>query len=159
MLVLVDSNILVFGANPNSPSYQASENATKWLLANGDWLYVTPQNLIEFWAVATRPANARGLGMTTAQAQAELTKIKRLFRFLPDVAAIYTEWERLAAQHTVAGKNAHDARLAAAMKVHGLTHLLTFNGGDFKRFAGITVIDPASIVSPMPTQSPTSTTT
>ena len=108
--------------------------------------------------MATHPKNARGLGLTTTQAQAELTKIKSIFRFLPDVAAIYTEWEWLVAQHAVAGKNAHDARLAAAMSVHGLTHLLTFNGGDFKCFTGITVIDPAgeTPTASLPAQPPTS---
>ncbi|MGH9801884.1 MAG: type II toxin-antitoxin system VapC family toxin [Blastocatellia bacterium] len=149
MLVLVDSNILVYNADPASLFYQDSENAMKWLLAGGDRLYVTPQNLIEFWAVVTRPATARGLGMTTSQAQLELAKIKNLFRFLPDVPAIFTEWERLVTQHAVSGKNVHDTRLAAAMNVHGLTHLLTFNGSDFKRFAGITVIDPASVTPPV----------
>ncbi|HMV47173.1 MAG TPA: hypothetical protein PLD20_25900 [Blastocatellia bacterium] len=87
--------------------------------------------------------------MTTAQAQTELMKIKSLFRFLPDVAAIYTEWEKLVAQHSVSGKNRHDARLAAAMKVHGLTHLLTFNSNDFKRFSAVLVIYPAT-VTPFP---------
>lgn len=153
MLILVDSNILVFLASLSSPSHQTSVTATNQLRQSGDLLCVTAQNLIEFWAVATRPLNARGLGFTPAQAQAELAKIKSLFRFLPDVAAIYTEWERLVVQHGVSGKNAHDARLAAAMKIHGLTHLLTFNGGDFKRFAGITVIDPVS-VTPAPSQPP-----
>ena len=34
----------------------------------------------------------------------------------------------------------HDTRLVAAMKVHGLSHILTFNVKDFKRFVDITVI-------------------
>jgi hypothetical protein len=38
--------------------------------------------------------------------------------------------------------NAHDARLVAAMIVHGVTHLLTFNGADFARYSGIRITDP-----------------
>ncbi len=30
--------------------------------------------------------------------------------------------------------NVHDARLTAAMLVHGLTHILTFNISDFARY-------------------------
>jgi hypothetical protein len=43
------------------------------------------------------------------------------------------------------GKQAHDTRLVAAMTVHQITHLLTFNTDDFKRFTEITAIDPRSI--------------
>lgn len=37
-----------------------------------------------------------------------------------------------------------------AMRVHGLTHLLTFNGTDFTRYPGITVLDPSAVVPPTP---------
>ncbi|MEK7832647.1 MAG: hypothetical protein AAB401_16260 [Acidobacteriota bacterium] len=43
------------------------------------------------------------------------------------------------------GKPAHDARIVAAMKVHGIAHLLTFNVGDFKRFPNITVVSPDEV--------------
>jgi predicted nucleic acid-binding protein len=45
----------------------------------------------------------------------------------------------------VAGKQAHDAHLVAAMLVHGVTHLLTFNTNDFKRFSEVMVVNPQNI--------------
>ena len=33
------------------------------------------------------------------------------------------------------------------MKTHGMTHLLTFNGKDFARFPGVTVLDPALVAA------------
>jgi predicted nucleic acid-binding protein len=45
----------------------------------------------------------------------------------------------------VLGKQTHDAHLAAMMQAHSVTFSLTFNGGDFKRFPGITIIDPALV--------------
>jgi hypothetical protein len=48
----------------------------------------------------------------------------------------------------VVGKNGHDARLVAAMMVHGLTHLLTFNVQDFRRYPGITAVTPADVLTP-----------
>jgi predicted nucleic acid-binding protein len=80
------------------------------------------------------------------QAEAELSSIKKLFRFLNDTPAVYTEWEKLVLQHAISGKNAHDARVVAAMRVHGIPRLLTFNADDFKRFLGITVLTPADIL-------------
>ena len=36
-------------------------------------------------------------------------------------------------------------RIVAAMRIHGITDLLTFNGDDFKRFSEINVIHPSEI--------------
>jgi len=115
------------------------------LATRRDELYVVAQNLIEFWAVATRPLINNGLGLTVAQAEQELTKLKTLFTILPDAADILPKWEQLIVKHQVLGKQAHDARLVAAMEVHNLTHLLTFNDRDFKRFTEITVVNPQDI--------------
>jgi predicted nucleic acid-binding protein len=115
------------------------------LRSRRDELLVIAQNLIEFWAVATRPIGDNGLGMAVAQAALELTKLKTLFGILPDTADILLEWEQLVVKHQVLGKQAHDARLVAAMLVHDVTHLLTFNTNDFKRYNAITVVDPASV--------------
>lgn len=64
---------------------------------------------------------------------------------LPDREAIYREWRRLVVAHAVSGVQVHDARLAAAMLVHGITHLLTLNSADFVRFPGITAVRPSEI--------------
>ena len=40
----------------------------------------------------------------------------------------------LLARVPVAGKQVHDANLAATMRAHGITRLLTFNDADFRRF-------------------------
>ena len=68
------------------------------LLTRGDELFVIAQNLIEFWAVATRPIASNGLGLTIAQATLELT-LKDLFVVLPDTADILPEWEQLIVEH------------------------------------------------------------
>jgi predicted nucleic acid-binding protein len=43
------------------------------------------------------------------------------------------------------GKRVHDARLVAVMLVHGVTHLLTFNPGDFNNIGEIEVIHPQAM--------------
>ncbi|OCQ98267.1 hypothetical protein BCD64_13250 [Nostoc sp. MBR 210] len=39
----------------------------------------------------------------------------------------------------------HDTRLVAAILLHGLTHILTFNVSDFSRYSEITAIHPTAI--------------
>ncbi|CAN5531482.1 hypothetical protein BH10ACI3_BH10ACI3_27550 [soil metagenome] len=145
MEVAVDSNILVFLADPRSLFHDDSAAATSRLSKGGDSLVVFPQNLIEFWAVATRPVLSNGLGFTAAQVVAEIAQIRSIFRLIPETSQIYPEWQRLVTAHNVAGKNVHDTRIAAQMLVHGIESILTFNTKDFKRFANITALDPSDI--------------
>lgn len=148
MTTLVDTNIVSRLAQPPHPQHRITLDALDALKLGGAAMCVVPQVLYEFWTVCTRPTVDNGLGLTTAQARAEQTKVFSLFTLLPDNPAVFTEWQRLVVQHDVKGKNSHDARLVAAMAAHGVTRILTFNLADFARYPGITVLDPASFVSP-----------
>jgi len=66
-------------------------------------------------------------------------------RFLPKSDATYREWRRLILLYKVSGAQVHDARLAASMLVHGVQSILTFNTGDFARYAGIVAMHPKTI--------------
>ena len=145
MNVLLDTNILGRILQTGHPQHRPAQDAVDALEARGDTPRLVPQVVYELWAVAPRPAAVNGLGLPVAQAATELARMLRLFPLLDDSPAIFPEWQRLVAAHAVLGKNGHDARLVAAMLVHGVTHLLTFNTADFARFPGITALDPASI--------------
>jgi predicted nucleic acid-binding protein len=84
------------------------------------------------------------LGLTIEETEYEVRKFKRLFTFYDDEPNLFAEWENLVTKHQVLGKNVHDARLVAAMIHHQITHLLTFNAKDFKRFSEIILVDPRS---------------
>lgn len=113
-------------------------------VAAGRQLVIVPQVVYEFWVVATRARAQNGLGFSPDRAAADIAGLKRGIQMLRDERAVYTEWEQLVRRHEVCGKQAHDARLVAAMQRHGITHLLTFNASDFGRYPGITVIEPAA---------------
>jgi predicted nucleic acid-binding protein len=49
-------------------------------------------------------------------------------------------------RYQVTGKPAHDARLVAAMHVHGLKAILTFDRSGFSRYAGVEVVDPRDVL-------------
>ena len=112
------------------------------------------QSIYEFWAVATRPISANGLGLTVTECREEVTRIKHLFRFLPDQPTLFSEWERLVLEHACYGRVSFDARLVAAMRTHGIARILTFNGSDFVRFPDLVVLDPANLDTSATTLSP-----
>ena len=95
--------------------YRETARAVDILLAHEDELFVVAQNLIEFWAVATRPIANNGLGLSLDRATQELTKLKASFPVLPDTADILPEWEQLVVKHQVLGKQVYDARLVAVI--------------------------------------------
>ena len=146
MKYLVDTNILLRLVQKNSPIHLDTQRAILKLKKQGEFLCIIPQNIVEFWAVATRPLDKNGLGLSITQAEEESEKLKKIFILELDTPQIFTEWESLVIKYQVMGKQVHDARLAAAMVAHNITHLLTFNVDDFKRFSDIVVVDPRSIV-------------
>lgn len=146
MAILVDTNILLRSIQPHHPHYALVEKAFALLRGGKETLFVTIQNLVEFWAVATHPRGSEnGLGMTTEEAARELVAIKDLFPILPEPASILEVWEHLVTTFRVSGKNTHDARLVAVMKLHGISRKPTLNVADFTRFEGIEVISPTKL--------------
>jgi predicted nucleic acid-binding protein len=125
---MLDTNIVVRYARKSDPDFAVVDTAIHYLHRNVEILCVVPQNVYEFWAVATRPTAAKGLGLTVKECQTQFARIKRLFLLLPDPPALFGEWEALVGAHSCHGRVSFDARLVAAMRVHDLTGLLTFNG-------------------------------
>lgn len=142
---LVDTNILLRSCQPDHPMYSAASTAVEILLLQGNNLYITPQNIVEFWNVATRPLNKNGLGMTVQQANNEVDSFESLISLKLDTPTIHQHWKNLVLNYAVKGVNVHDARLTAAAIAHGLSHILTFNVRDFKRYAEIIVVHPEEI--------------
>jgi predicted nucleic acid-binding protein len=145
--VLVDTSLLVRALQPQHPLSAVAKNAIDRLRLKRQRLYVAPRNLVELWVVATRPAGENGLGMSFAEALAELARVKSFFALLPETEEIFPAWERLVTAYQVAGKPAHDARLVAAMHVYGLTSILAFDKTGFTRYAGIEVVHPAAVAA------------
>ena len=145
-MILLDSNILLRHASKADPSHALVKSTVNSLHAVGEVLCVVPQNFYEFWAAATRPLTANGLGLSISDCVDEIKFFKQLFRFLPDQPTLFDEWEKLVEVHACRGRISYDARLVAAMRTYGISRILTFNGSDFARFDGLTVLDPTDIV-------------
>lgn len=144
---LIDTNILLRYVDSNHALYQSANHAIETLFEFGSKLYIAPQNCIEFWNVATRPAERNGFGMTPTNADALLNGIEQIFALLSDIPSVYPEWRQLVTTFGVSGVQVHDARLVAIMRVNQISHLLSFNTKDFIRYsaAGIIAVDPSQI--------------
>ena len=142
--MLLDTNILLRRAQPSH--HIAVESVARCLTQNVS-VYFTPQNISEFWNVATRPVDKNGLGLSPEIVISEIQLMEELLTLLPDSPAVYGEWKRLVTTHKVLGSKVYDARLVATMHVYGVTNILTFNTADFKRYSDINVIDPSSLIS------------
>lgn len=149
MSYLADTNLLVRLANTQDSWHPVANEAVDRLHRQGEVITITPQNLIEFRAVATRPLPANGLGMSVTAVEAKTAEFEATFALLEENSTIYPLWKNLVAASGVIGKQVHDARLVAVCHAHGVTHLLTFSGAHFVRLAGIgpgiEVVDPAAV--------------
>lgn len=146
---MLDTNLLVRLANVADPLYAIASRAVVELHRRGEVLHVSPQVLIEFRNVATRPAVLNGLGLSVVDAEAQAAGFEAMFPLLAETPDIYPAWKTLVSTLGVIGKQVHDARLVAICHVHAVTHLLTFNVSHFARLAGfgrgLVVVDPATV--------------
>lgn len=146
MRILVDTNVLLRCAQPASPDHLTASQSLLAIDAAHLTSCLVPQVIYEYRVVATRPVAVNGLGMDIATVDASVENLIRNFSVLRDERGIFHHWRTLVRDGAVRGKEAHDARLVAAMGRHGLTNLLTFNPSDFIRYPSITIHSPASVV-------------
>ena len=147
MIHLADTNFSLRFAIRQNPQHRTVRQAVRNLRKRGDEIYVLRQTCVEFWNVATRPAKNNGFGFPTTDADFFLRLIERVFPLLPDDARVPREWRKLVLSFGVSGVQVHDARIVAAMLVHQITHILTFNTSDFARYSsiGIVAVDPNKV--------------
>lgn len=142
MSYLLDTNIRLRSIQPDHSHYERAVRAVETLLSKGETVCYCAQNVREFWGVCTRPAVHNGMGLTSAEVEAEIRCLESSLTFVPDDQQVYTEWRHLVEKHSVIGTQVHDTNLVALMRVSGITHLLTFNGAHFSRFSEIQVVEP-----------------
>lgn len=142
---LVDSNVLLRWVKPDHRDYPAIVSATDAILRRNGILCYTSQNVGEFWNACTRPVDRNGYGLSLQKTDRLAKTFEEKLRFLPDSIAIHEEWRRALVGHSVSGVQVHDARLVAAMRVHAVKRILTFNDKDFARYTDIEAVHPRSV--------------
>lgn len=146
MAYLLDSNQLLRLNEPLDVHYRLVRRAVQRLQKQEERLCMVSQNLTEFWNICTRPATARGgFGLSIAETHRRARLLERRFELLPETLAVHEEWRRIVVAYSVSGLQVYDARLVAAMRVHKISHILTFDVGDFARYSDIIAIDPKDV--------------
>ena len=149
MAYLIDTSVLVRLANATDARHPVAARAVLELHRRGEVLHVTPQVLVEFRNVATRPKAVNGAGLPIVDAEAHAATFEAKFPLLTEVPDIHPTWKTLVSTLGIIGKQVHDARLVAVCHVHAVTHVLTFNIAHFVRMSsfgpGIVVVDPATV--------------
>lgn len=143
---LLDSNILIRWVQPGDPGSATVVSAIDALLLAKAELFYVSQNLGEFCNAVTRPVNRNGYGFSPAWADRLARIFESQIEMLPDLPEVHREWRRILVDYRVSGVQVHDARLIAAMLVHGVTHILTFDAKDFSRFDKIDAVHPLKVI-------------
>lgn len=150
MEILADTNVLLRRVHRLDRQYRVTRVALDRLDRAGHRICVTSQNLVELWTAGTRPTSVNGLGFEIAAADRVLRRVEANVERLPDTDDVYAEWRRLVVTYSVSGKPVYDARIIAAMNVHRITHILTFDTSGFARYPGITILDPLVVAESLP---------
>ena len=144
---LVDSNVLLRWAKPDDRDYPLVVSAIDATLQRGAVFCYTSQNVAEFWNICTRPQWVRP---SPQEADRRARFFEDKLRLLPDSLAVHQEWRKLLVVSKVSGVQVQDARLVAAMRVHGVGRILTFNEKDFVRHTDIEAVNPRTVSAKHP---------
>src|SRR5712692_5886853 len=101
---LIDTTILARLANATDAQHAVAASAVLELHRRSEVLHVTPQVLIEFRNVATRPVAMNGLGLSTVDTEAQVVTFEARFPLLAETADIYAAWKALVGALGVIGK-------------------------------------------------------
>jgi predicted nucleic acid-binding protein len=74
---LLDTNTLLRLAKRDEPQYAVISMAVDRLIERGADLCYTPQNVVEFWNVFTRPREHNGFGLSVKEADRQALLIEK----------------------------------------------------------------------------------
>lgn len=132
----IDTNVLVYASRKRSPLYSRAVESLRRAQNSGSSLWLSRQILREYLAVVTRPEPSQP-ALSIADATADVERFLSAFNVAEDVPQVTRTLLDLLAQYPSGGRQIHDVNIVATMLAHGITRLATFNGSDFRRFAGL----------------------
>ncbi|MDE2025042.1 MAG: PIN domain-containing protein [Patescibacteria group bacterium] len=133
--MLVDTNILIYAINADSPKHKLSQT----FLESENNLVIAHQNIFEALRVLTHPKFTHPMKPRSAQ-DALWTIIDSYKIIYPNNKTHYLALEYIN-EHSLVGNKIFDAYLAATAISNSITTIATDNTKDFKIF-GIDIINP-----------------
>ncbi len=136
--IFVDTNILVYLANEDSPFHLRSAEKFKEVAGKSE-LWTSRQVLREYAVVMTRPGIVEN-PLSSKEVASDIEKWESIFQIADETEEVTGILVELIKAHDIKGKKIHDANIVAAMMVNLIETLFTFNTDDFKRFKNIELI-------------------
>jgi predicted nucleic acid-binding protein len=141
---VVDTNVLVYAADTSSSVHEPSRQLRDRGFRGEILLVITPQVLLEFFAVITSPRRV-ATPRSPEEARAEVEKYVRadnMLKIYPDRAALEQTLGLMQQHPQLARQEIFDLFLVATMLANGITRIYTYNQQHFTRFAGIEALTP-----------------
>ncbi|MGH3320832.1 MAG: type II toxin-antitoxin system VapC family toxin [Streptosporangiaceae bacterium] len=143
--MILDTNVLLAATDEGRAEHGEALAMLDHWPGEGATLYASGQILREYLAVATRPADHNGLGLSRSDAVTNVRAIRERTRLLAENAKVSDRLLELVKETACGGKQIHDANVVATMLVHGVDAIVTMNVDDFARFdQHVTVINLSS---------------
>lgn len=136
-LLFLDTNVLLTATDRTRLGYGQAQRLLTLASCAGYHMGVSGQILREYLAVATRPVPVNGLGLSLADALANVETFAQRLVFYEENETVAKCLRRLVQESGVGGKRVHDVNVVATMLTHGILRLVTDNTADFAAFAGI----------------------
>ena len=137
--LFIDTNILVYSTVKESPFHQQALAALETAYNAGRPLWISRQIIREFLVIMTRPQAFEALPKDSVLQQTN--DFCHRFNVADDTGNVTQQLLSLLKQYPSGGKQVHDTNIVAAMLANGVTHLLTHNVKDFKRFDHVLVVE------------------
>ncbi|MBW4562372.1 MAG: PIN domain-containing protein [Mojavia pulchra JT2-VF2] len=139
--IFLDTNILVYASQIQSPFHQVAMEAIQDFYNAGVELWISRQVLREYLATLTRPqqfANPLPIAIVIQ----DLRYFYNRFQVAEDNFLVTERLLTLMETISIGGKQVHDANIVATMLIYGIPNLLTYNTVDFARFSELITVLP-----------------
>jgi len=136
--IFVDTNILVYLANEDSPFHLRSAEKFKEVAGKSE-LWISRQVLREYAVVMTRPGIVEK-PLSSNEVASDIEKWESIFQIADETEEVTGILVELIKAHDIQGKKIHDANIIAAMTANLIETLFTFNTDDFKGFKNVELI-------------------
>ena len=131
--MFVDTNVLVAARFVNALGHLATCRCLDRVGNTEEPLHISRQIVREYLVVVTRPQIWSG-PLAMEDALEDATRLVSSFTVLEDGPNVMAMLTALCREVPTAGKQIHDANIAATMLAHGERRLLTLNAKDFRRY-------------------------
>ena len=139
--LLVDTNVLVFAANPQAPLHNAALAMLVRHRAARRQMWISTQVIREFLVVMCNPKLTTP-ALNPEQAAVAVRYLLRRFCVAEDTHRVSRALSRLLTLLPAGSRRIHDGNIVATCQAHGISSILTHNPDDFAPFTSVINIEP-----------------